>query len=124
MNPIVAPTTREEAAALARRSSHWTAGTVNLDTREESQKPTPFRADDRAALVAMIERCGWVRQPDDGFGENWKHPGGPNNPNAPWSFARACQFTLHALADKRESTLFFAGLPIAPLPSAAELVRP
>lgn len=119
--PITDPKTREEAVALMRRSSHWSSGLISANTGRWTQKPTAFRAADHAALVAMIERRGWVRQPDNEFGENWRHPG----EHASWSFLRACQITLHALAGRTVwCGRFLAPLKIPALPSAAEQVSP
>lgn len=119
MKPIAEPKTREEAADLARRSSHWSTGIINPNTGRWTQMPTAFSAADRAALMAMVERYGWVRQPDHEFGENWRHPG----EHASWSFIRACQITLHALMGRPVwCGRFLAPLNIPALPSAAEQV--
>lgn len=95
------PKTLEEAKRLARDSCRW------RPSRSNGSGGTRFDDSSVALLRDILTSNGWAEDEPDEYGERWRHA----SDGVPWSFVRAVQITLHALADHPT----WCGLPLGPM---------
>ena len=95
------PKTLEEASRLAGSSHRW------RPSRPDGRGGTRFDDSSVALLRGVLTARGWTEDEPDEYGERWRHASG----GVVWSFVRAVQITLHAMAGHPT----WCGLPLGPM---------